>query len=205
MAKFIFGGPTLRIRGRCEIAPSIRLARAAPSLAAAAANAFREVRPHCDVHHKAKLRSRIASKSALSTGDYQAKNFNLRTVACDLDIRCVGGHCHAWHRLGSPPSNIGSAKKHERTHRPSLIQVIEYKVMNMVAVAEGAIANAEVRKAGAKAAMAAKAKAAMEAKARATTEAKAKAAIAKCPGYSNNARPASATEGLSSLDGNRCP
>jgi uncharacterized protein (DUF2147 family) len=115
--------------------------------------------------------------------------------------------------LGSPPSNIGPAKKHERTRRPSLIQVIEYKVMSMVAVAKGAIANAEARKAGAKAAMAAKAKAAMaakakaamEAKAKATTEAKAKAAIAKCPDYSNNARPASATEGLSSLDGKRCP
>jgi hypothetical protein len=106
--------------------------------------------------------------------------------------------------LGNPPSNIGSAKKHERTHRPSLIEVIEYKVMSMVAVAEGAIANAEARKSGAKAAMAAKAKAAMEAKAKATTEAKAKATMAKCPDYSNNARAASATEGLSSLDKNRC-
>ena len=105
--------------------------------------------------------------------------------------------------LGSPPSNVGSAKKHERTHRPSLIEVIG-QVMSMVAVAEGAIANAEARKSGAKAAMAAKAKAAMEAKAKATTEAKAKATMAKCPDYSNNARAASATEGLSSLDKNRC-
>jgi len=78
-------------------------------------------------------------------------------------------------------------QKRERPHQPSLVEVIEHKVMAVVAVVEGAIARggrhameAKVRAAmetKAKAAMEAKAKVAMEAKAKATMEAKAKVAM----------------------------
>jgi hypothetical protein len=51
-----------------------------------------------------------------------------------------------------------SQQKHEKTHRTNWIQVIRHKVMGMVAVAEGGIAEADARKAKMKAAMAAKAK-----------------------------------------------
>jgi hypothetical protein len=60
-------------------------------------------------------------------------------------------------------------QKRERPHRPSLVEVIEHRVMAVVAVVEGAIAR------GGRAAMEAKVPAAMEAKAKA--ESKARAAI----------------------------
>jgi hypothetical protein len=87
-------------------------------------------------------------------------------------------------------------QKRERPHRPSLVEVIEHRVMGVVAVVEG------------------KAKATMEAKVRAAMEAKAKAAMAKrnasmeglpCP-Y-NNDRPAFRSLSIdapSSPDENRC-
>jgi hypothetical protein len=70
-------------------------------------------------------------------------------------------------------------QKRERPHRPSLVEVIEHKVMAVVAVVEGAIARESraAMEAKAKGAMAAKAKAAMEIKAKAAMAAKAKAAM----------------------------
>jgi hypothetical protein len=59
------------------------------------------------------------------------------------------------------PTGLGSMisqQKHEKTHRTNWIQVVRHKVMGMVAVAEGGIAEAGARKAKMKAAMAAKAK-----------------------------------------------
>src|SRR5262249_3639887 len=62
-------------------------------------------------------------------------------------------------------------QKRERPHRPSLVEVIEHRVMAVLAVVEGAIAR------GGGAAMEAKAKAAMEPRAKLVMEAKAKAAM----------------------------
>jgi hypothetical protein len=60
------------------------------------------------------------------------------------------------------PTGLGSSmishQKHERTHRTNWIQVVRHKVMGMVAVAEGGIAEGGARKAKMSAAMAAKAK-----------------------------------------------
>ena len=78
-------------------------------------------------------------------------------------------------------------QKRERPHRPSLVEVIEHRVMAAVAVVEGAIARE------AKAAMAAQAKAAMAAQAKAAMAAKAKAADAstdRLPCTYSNHRPA---------------
>jgi len=49
-------------------------------------------------------------------------------------------------------------QRHEKHHRPSLVQVIKYKAMSMIAVAKGAAMGAGAREAKMKAAMAAKAK-----------------------------------------------
>jgi hypothetical protein len=113
-------------------------------------------------------------------------------------------------------------QKRERPHRPSLVEVIEHRVMAVVAVVEGAIAREgrATMEAKAKAAMATKAKAAMEAKvateakAKATMEAKAKVAMAKrnttmegLPCSYNNDRPALRSLSIdapSSPDENRC-
>jgi hypothetical protein len=59
------------------------------------------------------------------------------------------------------PTGLGgmmSQQKHEKSHRTNWIQVVRHKVMGMVAIAEGGIADAGARKAKMKAAMAAKAK-----------------------------------------------
>jgi hypothetical protein len=59
------------------------------------------------------------------------------------------------------PTGLGSMishQKHEKTHRINWIQVVRHKVMGMVAVAEGGIAEGGARKAKMSAAMAAKAK-----------------------------------------------
>jgi hypothetical protein len=98
--------------------------------------------------------------------------------------------------IGSSPSNVGSAQKHERTHRPSLIQVIRYKVMSVVAEAKGAIAVSEAR-----AAMAAKAKVAMAAKAKAANR---NGATTEGQSLCDNDRSSSAGEQPSLVDGNRC-
>ena len=99
-------------------------------------------------------------------------------------------------------------QKRERPHRPSLAEVIEHRVMAVVAIVEGAIAR------GGAAAMEAKVQGAMEVKAKAAMEVKAKAAMAKrnasteeipCP-Y-NNDRPALrslSTDAASSPDENQC-
>jgi hypothetical protein len=80
-----------------------------------------------------------------------------------------------------------------------LVEVIEHRVMAVVAVVQGAIAREgrATMEAKAKAAMEAKAKATMEAKAKAAMEAKAKVAMAKrnttmegLPCSYNNDRPA---------------
>jgi hypothetical protein len=101
-----------------------------------------------------------------------------------------------------------STDSHERAHRPTLIQVIKYKVMSAVAEAKGAIAETKGR-----AAMAAKAKAVMAAKAKAAMEAKAAMANRKgasmerqvpCPYYPDNDHSSSADERPSLVDGNRC-
>jgi hypothetical protein len=89
-------------------------------------------------------------------------------------------------------------QKRERPHRPSLVEVIEHRVMAVVAVVEGAIVRearaameAKVRAAvaaKAKTTMAAKAKAIMEANAKTAMEAKAKTAMdAKQKGAMANA------------------
>jgi hypothetical protein len=99
---------------------------------------------------------------------------------------------------GSAPSDVSSSQKHERTHHPSLIQAIKYKVMSMVGEAKGAIAGA--RKAQAKAVMAEKAKAAMAAKGKATMATRSGASMAgqaPCPRGSIGEQP-------TSLDKNRC-
>jgi membrane protein involved in colicin uptake len=102
---------------------------------------------------------------------------------------------------GIPPSDVGSAQKHERTHRPSLIQIIRYKVMSVVAEAKGAVAETKVR-----AAMAAKAKA--EAKAKAAMEAKRNTASidgqAPCPSHPENDHSSLASERPSLVDRNSC-
>jgi hypothetical protein len=59
------------------------------------------------------------------------------------------------------PTRFGSMisqQKQEKTHRTNWIQVVRHKVMGMVAVAEGGVAEAGARKAKMKAAAAAKAK-----------------------------------------------
>jgi hypothetical protein len=114
---------------------------------------------------------------------------------------------------------MAAPQKRERPHRPSLVEVIEHRVMTVVAVVEGAIAReARAAKAKVPAAMQAKAKAAMEAKAamqakaKAAMEPKAKAAIANAsteglPCRYNNDRPASRSLSIdapSSSDENRC-
>jgi hypothetical protein len=124
--------------------------------------------------------------------------------------------------IGSQPSTVAETKKQEtkkqeRARRPTLEQAIESKVMSVVGVVQGVIADIEAREVRAKMAMAAKARAAMEAKARAAMEAKAaieaKAAMAKrnalaseaqapCPYDPDNGR--SATDAPSSLDRSRC-
>ncbi len=67
---------------------------------------------------------------------------------------------------GGPPAGLHSAQKHERGHRPSLIQVIKYKAMSMIAMAKGRMAGAGAgagaQEARAKAAMAARAKQAQQ-------------------------------------------
>jgi hypothetical protein len=114
-------------------------------------------------------------------------------------------------------------QKRERPHRPSLVEVIEHRVMAVVAVVEGSIARearaameAKIRaamEAKLRAAMEAKARAAMEAKAEAAMAAKAEAAMAKrnaqssdaqapCPYDPNKSR--SATD-VPSLDKSKCP
>jgi hypothetical protein len=101
---------------------------------------------------------------------------------------------------GGAPSDVYSSQKHERTHRPSLIQAIKYKVMSMVGEAKGAIAGAEARNAQAKAVMAEKAKAAMAAKGKAALATRSGASMAgqaPCPQGSIGERP-------TSLDKNRC-
>jgi hypothetical protein len=98
---------------------------------------------------------------------------------------------------GSAPSDVGSSQKHERTHHPSLIQAIKYKVMSMVGEAKGAIAGVETREARAKAAMAEKAKAAMAAKVMATRSGTSMTGGAPCPHDSIGEQP-------SSLEKNRC-
>jgi hypothetical protein len=123
-------------------------------------------------------------------------------------------------------------QKRERPHRPSLVEVIEHRVMAVVAVVEGAIARggraameAKVQaameakakaamEAKAKVAMEAKAKVAMEAKAKVAMEAQAKAGMAKrnastegIPCHYNNDRPALRSLSIdapSSPDENRC-
>jgi hypothetical protein len=113
--------------------------------------------------------------------------------------------------IGNQPSTVAPTKKHEKARRPTLTQIIEAKVMSVVGVVQGVIADAEAQEVRAKMAMAAKARAAMEAKARAAMEAK--AAMAKrnalasdaqapCPYDPDNAR--SATDAPSSLDRSRC-
>ena len=62
-------------------------------------------------------------------------------------------------------------QKRETPHRPSLVEVIEHKVMAVLAVVEGAIAREG------RATMEAKAKAAMETKAKVAMEAKVRAAM----------------------------
>ena len=87
-------------------------------------------------------------------------------------------------------------QKRERPHRPSLVEVIEHRVMGVVAVVEGK----------AKAAMAAQAKAAMAAKAEAAM-AKRNASMEGLPCRYNNDRPASrglSIDAPSSPDENRC-
>jgi hypothetical protein len=70
-------------------------------------------------------------------------------------------------------------QKRERPHRPSMVEVIEHRVMAAIAVVEGAIARGgrAAMEAKVQAAMGAKAKAAMGAKAKAGMEAKAQAAM----------------------------
>ena len=99
-------------------------------------------------------------------------------------------------------------QKRERPHQPSLVEVIEHKVMAVVAVVEGAIAR------GGRAAMEAKVQAAMEAKAKVAMEGQAKAGMAKrnastegIPCSYNNDRPALRSLSIdapSSPDENRC-
>ena len=111
---------------------------------------------------------------------------------------------------------MAAPQKRERPHRPSLVEVIERRVMAVVAVVEGAIARGgrHAMEAKVRAAMETKAKAAMEAKAKVAMEGQAKAGMAKrnastegkpCP-Y-NNERPALRSLSIdapSSADENRC-
>jgi hypothetical protein len=113
--------------------------------------------------------------------------------------------------IENQPTAVAPTKKHEKARRPTLTQIIEGKVMSVVGIVQGAIADAQAQEVRAKMAMAAKARAAMEAKARAAMEAK--AAIAKrnalasdaqapCPNDPDNSR--SVTDAPSSLDKGRC-
>jgi hypothetical protein len=88
-------------------------------------------------------------------GDHrETRNFDPRSVDCDVDSRRRSARSGRPTGLGSMISH----QKHEKTHRTNWIQVVRHKVMGMVAVAEGGIAEAGARKAKMKAAMAAKAK-----------------------------------------------
>ena len=107
-------------------------------------------------------------------------------------------------------------QKRERPHQPSLVEVIEHKVMAVVAVVEGAIARGgrHAMEAKVRAAMETKAKATMEAKAKVAMEGQAKAGMAKrnastegIPCSYNNDRPALRSLSIdapSSPDENRC-
>ena len=128
----------------------------------------------CDVHHRGTLRSRIASDSTAGTRETIMKQKTCVWCVILVAISISG-------------TATAAPQKRERPHRPSLVQVIEHKVMAAIAVVEGAIAQggraameAKVQaamEAKAKAAMGAKAKAGMEAKAKAAMEAKAKVAM----------------------------
>jgi hypothetical protein len=99
------------------------------------------------------------------------------------------------------PSTDSHSEKHDRAHRPTLIQVIKYKVMSAVAEAKGAVAETKVR-----AAMAAKAKA--EAKAKAAMEAKRNTASiegqAPYPSHPENDHASLASERPSLVERNSC-
>ena len=107
-------------------------------------------------------------------------------------------------------------QKRERPHQPSLVEVIEHKVMAVVAVVEGAIARGgrHAMEAKVRAAMETKAKATMEAKAKVAMEGQAKAGMAKrnastetIPCHYDNDRPALRSLSIdapSSRDENRC-
>jgi hypothetical protein len=83
------------------------------------------------------------------------QGISIRAVLIAMSIAAAGAPAVA------APTGLGSIisqQKHEKTHRTNWIQVVRHKVMGMVAVAEGGIAEAGARKAKMKAAMAAKAK-----------------------------------------------
>jgi hypothetical protein len=73
------------------------------------------------------------------------------------------------------PTGLGDQpQRHERTHRSSWEQIIRHKVMGVISMVEGGIAEAGARQAKMKAAMAAKAQMAAKAKQEAAMAARAK-------------------------------
>jgi hypothetical protein len=165
----------------------------------------------CDVYHRGTLRSRIASDSKART-----RETIMKQKTCVWCVMLVA--------ISISGTATAAPQKRERPHRPSLVEVIEHRVMAVVAVVEGAIARGgrAAMETKAKAAMEARAKAGMEAKAKAAREAKAKIAMkaqAKAgmakrnastegvPCSYNNDRPALRSlsiDGPSSSDENRC-
>ena len=76
--------------------------------------------------------------------------------------------------MAAPMGLGGSQQKHEKAHRSNWEQIIRHKVMGVVSMVEGGIAEAGARQAKMKAAMAAKAAMSAKAKQEAAMAAKAK-------------------------------
>jgi hypothetical protein len=124
------------------------------------------------------------------------RKFSIGALLVSISIAAASAAAAA--PSGGAPSDVYSSQKHERSHRPSLVQAIKYKVMSMVGEAKGAIAGAEARNAQAKAVMAEKAKAAMAAKGKtAMATQRINGRASPCPQGSIGEQP-------TSLDKNRC-
>jgi hypothetical protein len=83
------------------------------------------------------------------------QGISIRAVLIAMSIAAAGAPAVA---APTGLSSMISQHKQEKTHRTNWIQVVRHKVMGMVVVAEGGIAEVGARKAKMKAAMVAKAK-----------------------------------------------